>query len=97
MPTKSVAKHLIKSVVTPADVDPKFEKIIALVFKDAESAKGMGLPHVSEIVTTQARFFRYGLSKELPPEWKNYSDELARLEDHEYQVYLRLKKKFEGK
>lgn len=97
VPTKSTAKSLIKSAVTPADTDPKFEKIIALVFKDAELAKSNGQTHVSDLVVTQARYFRYGLSRELPPEWKNYSDELARLEDHEYQVYLRLKKKFEGK
>lgn len=98
MPKKSPLKVVPApaSPVAPANTDPKFEKIIALAFKDAEQAKANGNAHVSDLVVTQARFFRYGLNRELPPEWNNYSFELVRLEDHEYQVYLRLKKKYEG-
>lgn len=66
------------------------EKIISLVLKDAEDNKYWGNDAYGLDLEEQVKFFRYGLSARMPPEWMKYEVKL----DPEYAEYIRLSKKF---
>lgn len=45
---------------------------------------------------TQVLFYKYGETGVVPPEWETYVKQVNREEDPDYEVYLKLKDKFEG-
>lgn len=73
-----------------------FDKIIPLVLQAAKSARddagygGRMDDGGAHVLESQVKFFQYGLSCSLPPEWDQYK----KLLDPEYTEYLRLKRKF---
>lgn len=72
------------------------KKLIEIILKDAklreENAGLEGGMHDggSGRLRDQVKFFMYGYEMIIPPEWKQYHNEL----DPEYEKYLELKKKF---
>lgn len=72
------------------------DKIIPLVLEAAKDQKqsaafsGRWDDGGAAALEMQVKFFRYGLSVTIPPEWDQYKKQL----DPEYVEYMRLKRKF---
>lgn len=75
------------------------DRVMELVLKDAEGLEmdagwgGSPSDGGAGRLRDQVKFYKYGAANELPPEWKSYTDKL----DPEYDTFLRLKNKFEGR
>lgn len=79
---------------------PDFTKVFKLIEKRAHEAEvgagyggeygDRGASRLRELV----EYFKYGLESKLPPAWQEYDDEVKRVEDPEWETFLRLKNKF---
>jgi hypothetical protein len=78
----------------------QIEAVIALVLADAHDSReaaGMGGrwdDGGASRLEEQVKFFRYGISRCMPPEWEKYARQVENNADPEYKTYLRLKDKF---
>jgi len=48
-------------------------------------------------IINELEFYEAGVSGEIPKKWEKYVKELDNIADPDYETYLKLKKKFEGK
>ncbi len=77
------------------------DAVIALILIEARyirEAAGMGGrwdDGGAKVLEEQVKFFQYGKSRMLPPEWEKYARQVENNADPDYKQYLLLKKKFE--
>lgn len=74
----------------------QMERIMQAVLDDADNIERrakldglLGDSHAANL-RMQVKFYKYGVSCFVPPEWQIYADKF----DPEYETYLRLKEKF---
>ena len=80
---------------------PKLQGLIAFILKKVDERRegarlsgGMGDNYAREL-EIQVECFRAGLNGEVPLAWGTWSKEFLKSQDPEYQMYLKLKEKFE--
>lgn len=80
---------------------PKLQGLIAFILKKVDERRegarlsgGMG-DNYSRELEIQVECFRAGLNGEVPLAWGTMNKEFVKSQDPEYQMYLKLKEKFE--
>lgn len=67
------------------------KKLSEIIIREAIRKEDGGAYSFANKLREQVQFFMYGFTSSIPPEWKQFQDQL----DPEYPKYLELKKKFE--
>jgi hypothetical protein len=67
------------------------QKLTEIILREAIRKEDGGDYRFANTLREQVKFFMYGFTLTVPPEWKQFQDRL----DPEYSKYLELKKKFE--
>jgi len=100
-----VAESELTLVSRPGDKVEKpkpmdIEKVIAAVLAEARKVRedagygGRMDDGGASKLEDQVNYYRYGMTRTLPPDWGTFAEQVEREEDPEYAEYLRLQKKF---